>query len=1060
MLQLSKIIFTSLLITIIVKQSIAQPNKFKFDQIGIEQGLSQTTVYAITQDKYGFMWFGTDDGLNRYDGYSINIFKNSQNDSNTIADNTILNLLSDKNGDLWIGTRRGGLDRYVITENRFFHYKFNSDDSSTINNNNISTIYQDSNGNLWIGTRQGLNLYNPNTDSFIRIYFYNKSSIISEIIPVISICEDETKDFWIGSPGGLFRFKRELYLPILEKKIDDPSSLIKPYYIALESKSLIGEYIRDLRLDKKGNLWTGTFGSGLKRMKIQKNDQRNTLTNMLDRSYAQLGNFIASIYEDSRNNLWIAAYDSGLSVFDKYSETFTKQLNDPIMTLYEDKSGIVWIGTYTSGVKLYDPYCNRFNHYQDNDANDKGKNLITSIVEASDGKLWVATYNSGLKVYSAINQNWKNPRKKISTFRFDPKNTKSISSDKITVLSKAEDGNVWIGTENDGLNFFDKKRNSFIRYLNNPNNLNSIGSNQITSLFYDNGKDLLWIGFLNGRIDCYNILMNQFKHYRVKTNLNPSASVNSVTIIYRGREEALWVGTFEGELNRFNPDTDSFDLINFKAANGSGTLKNGIYSFFEDNDGMLWIGTYGGGLWRFDITKDSIKTYSEVDGLSNNVVYGILPDKSGCLWLSTNKGISRFDPKNETFKVYDARDGLQSNEFNQGAYFGSIKGELFFGGVNGFNAFFPEEIEENNFIPPVYITSFKVFDEILPLSYALTSKSESIELSYSQNFFSFEFTALNYTVPEKNKYAYMLIGFDKEWHTATASQRYASYTNLDPGNYVLRVIGSNNDGVWNEKGTSVIIIINPPFWMTWWFRGIIIISISVIVAATIRYFVRKKIKERTQIMERETALERERLRIARDMHDDLGARLTEIRFLTEIKQTNATDNNDAVLEKISELTHDIISTFDEIVWSVSPQNDTLENLAEFIGQYAVDYLSKVNVRCRLDIPGQIPNIEAPAEIRHNVFLAVKEALNNAVKYSDTHEAHIKFRINNLIVTITIQDFGRGFDLSETNKFGNGLKNMKTRMENIGGSFHIESQINNGTKIILQFPVTKDLLIYD
>lgn len=248
--------------------------------------------------------------------------------------------------------------------------------------------------------------------------------------------------------------------------------------------------------------------------------------------------------------------------------------------------------------------------------------------------------------------------------------------------------------------------------------------------------------------------------------------------------------------------------------------------------------------------------------------------------------------------------------------------------------------------------------------------------------------------------------------------------------------------------------------MTWWFRGIIIISISVIVAATIRYFVRKKIKERTQIMERETALERERLRIARDMHDDLGARLTEIRFLTEIKQTNATDNNDAVLEKISELTHDIISTFDEIVWSVSPQNDTLENLAEFIGQYAVDYLSKVNVRCRLDIPGQIPNIEAPAEIRHNVFLAVKEALNNAVKYSDTHEVHIKFRINNLIVTITIQDFGRGFDLSETNKFGNGLKNMKTRMENISGSFHIESQIDSGTKIILQFPVTKDLLIYD
>lgn len=1045
----------------LAKTLIAQPVNLKFDQIGIEKGLSQSTVYAIAQDKYGFMWFGTDDGLNRYDGYSINIFKYNPIDSNTVADNTILSLLSDNKGDLWIGTRRGGVDRYVISENKFYHYKFSNANSQTISDNSINAIFEDSNGYLWLGTKKGLNLYYRHLDSFYRIYIHPADTLSSYGIPVISIHEDKYQTLWIGTPQGIFSIPQDNYKQIVRNVDDNSFNASDAYHLKIQSIKLSGKYIRAIHSDNSGSLWVGTFGTGLKKFDRDDNSYINITDNSISSYDPITGKFISSVYEDTRQYLWIATYDSGLFVFDHQSNRYKRQLDDPVMTMYEDKSGILWIGTYTSGVKFYDPRANRFIHYHEEiiNENDKGSNLITSFLEASDGKLWVGTYNSGVKIYSTSRGN-NNQRKKNSTLRYSPQNSNSLSSDKVISMCESRDGSIWIGTETDGLNRFDKNTGYFLRYKNDVNNINSISSNQITSLYYDYEENLIRIGFLNGKIDSYDPNLDLFKHYTAKTDTNIFITINSITVLYRGKHTGLWAGTFEGELNHFNPDADSFDRINFKPAIGSGTVKNGIYSLYEDDESILWIGTYGGGLSRFDISSDSVKTYTEIDGLSNNVVYGILPDNIGNLWLSTNKGISRFDPKNETFRIYDARDGLQSNEFNQGAYFGSSKGELFFGGVNGFNAFFPEEIEENDYIPPVYITSFKVFDKILPLSYAVTSTSEPIELSYSDNFFSFEFTALNYTAPEKNEYAYMLTGFDKEWHMVTASQRYASYTNLDPGKYELRVIASNNDGVWNEKGSSAIIIIHPPFWMTWWFRGIIIIFILVIVAATIRYFVRKKIKERTQIMERETALERERLRIARDMHDDLGSRLTEIRYLTEIKQTNAKDNNDTALKKVSELTNDIISTFNEIVWSVSPQNDTLENLAEFIGQYAVDYLSKVNVRCRLDIPAQIPNIEAPAEIRHNVFLAVKEALNNAVKYSDTHELHIKVGINNLTATITIQDFGKGFELSEKNKFGNGMKNMKSRMKNIGGNFQIESKIGGGTKISLQFHINKESLIND
>ncbi|NUM42262.1 MAG: hypothetical protein HUU45_11605, partial [Leptospiraceae bacterium] len=370
---------------------------------------------------------------------------------------------------------------------------------------------------------------------------------------------------------------------------------------------------------------------------------------------------------------------------------------EPAGAIFEDNSGIIWIGTYTDGVKTYNPRENRFKHYYDDapGLNQKDKNLITSLLEDKKGNLFVGTYNYGLKIYSPPDKN--STRYKIRNFNSIPGNPYIISSNRIISLSESSQGDIWIGTENDGLNRYDSKTGRFYRFYHNPTDINSPASNRSTSIFYDKENDLLWIGYLEGNIDSYHIKSGSFKHYNIEKYKNPAGSINSVTLIFKGEQTGLWAGTFEGELNRFNPHTDSFDRINFKPAIGSGTIKNGIYSLFEDDEGILWIGTYGGGLSRFDVTNDSVKTFTEVDGLSNNVVYGILSDNLGNLWLSTNKGISKFDPKMEIFKNFDVSDGLQSNEFNQGAYFRSTRGELFFGGVNGFNAFYPEKIEENSF---------------------------------------------------------------------------------------------------------------------------------------------------------------------------------------------------------------------------------------------------------------------------------------------------------------------------------------------------------------------------
>jgi signal transduction histidine kinase len=383
---------------------------------------------------------------------------------------------------------------------------------------------------------------------------------------------------------------------------------------------------------------------------------------------------------------------------------------------------------------------------------------------------------------------------------------------------------------------------------------------------------------------------------------------------------------------------------------------------------------------------------------------------------------------------------------------------MFFGGSNGMVRFHPDSIKDNSYVPPIVITAFKTFDKIVPLDSTISEK-HSIEMSYKENVISFEFVALNYTNPEKNQYAYKLEGFDNEW-IYCGTRRYATYTNLDGGSYIFRVKGSNNDGIWNNEGTSIAVIVTPPFWKTWWFRTFGFVAILLSVGGSIRYVEMKKLKRTIEQLEQERALERERTRISQDMHDEVGANLTKIAIISELAMKNAGDVDGITtqLQSISKTSREVVDSIGAIVWAINPKNDRLDNLAGYLREYASDYFEIAKIDCRFDFPDELPSHSLSSVVRRNIFLTVKEAIHNIVKHSAATAVHIRLRLAGRQLEIGIEDNGKGFVMADISGYGNGLMNMKKRVESINGKFDIQSQPGCGTKIKLIVPVTQGILL--
>jgi ligand-binding sensor domain-containing protein len=806
----------------------AQTYEMEFHRISIEMGLSQSSIFAIMEDRQGFLWFGTQDGLNKYDGYTFKIFKHIPADSSSISDNWITSICEDHLGNIWIGTSGGGLNKFDPIHERFTTYQQEINGKNELEYNRVQVVFEDSDRYLWIGTEGGgLSRFNPSSAKFTHFIHdpNNAKSISDNRIRVI--LEDQAGNLWIGTYGG--------GLSVLKKENKDAGMFYKYVHHPNDMSTLSSNCIQSLYTDSIGNLWVGTddglnlYDPEKKQFKRYKQNpgNPNSLSN----------NVIYTIYEDVNHILWIGT-DFGLNFYDQVNDRFWQTNHDPsnakslsndlIRVIFKDASGTIWVGTYGGGLNQYDGRKKKFRHYKNVawDPNSINNNNVWSILVVRSGHLWIGT-NKGL---NKINRN----RGTVEVFRHNPLDPYSLGDDIVRVIYEDSRGELWFGTNNAGLNRFNPLQKKFKRYIFTIDDSTSISNNTIRAIFEDkNGS--LWIGTWGG-LNLFDVQKEEFIHYTHNPDDANSLSDNRVRCLLEDTEGILWVGTYKG-LNKFDRNRGKFEHYINNPNDSTSLSHDRVLALHQGKNGIIWITTYGGGLNKFDPKTERFTAFTEKNGLPNNAVYGILEDDNGNIWLSTNKGLSKFNPGKETFKNFDVNDGLQSDEFNGGAYAKDRKGEMFFGGINGYNSFFPNNITENNYIPPVVLTSFKIFDLKANLDSSI-SIIKNISLFHKDNFFAFEFAALDYTNPEKNEYSYKLEGFDQNW-IRCGNRRYANYTNLDGGDYIFKVKGSNSDGIWNEVDTSVKIHINPPYWATWWFRILLVLMILLISYGVYHYRFKK-----------------------------------------------------------------------------------------------------------------------------------------------------------------------------------------------------------------------------
>jgi len=832
--------------------AFSQKRHLQFGHIGTNMGLSQSNVICIFQDSRGFMWFGTRDGLNKYDGYKFTVYKYDAINPGSVSHNTIQDITEDAGGNLWIATWGGGLDMFDRAKEKFIQQKVDTKTPSVNGSKLINCVFYDSDGNLWIGTEgQGLQVYDKKHNKFISyVYDKNDSTTVSDDI-VKDIVEDRQHNLWIGTnSGGLNLFDRKTKT-FKRFKHDENNS-----------KSISSDIDWTLFVDSRDQLWIGTRGAGLELFDKKKNEFIHFPCDPANINSIQ-SKFIRAINEDDKGNLWVGTENGGLGILNIQTRIFDNYFqddadngsinNNSIWSFCRDAKGNMWIGTFSAGINLVNCDANKFVHYCHNSSPfSLGNNNVLSILEDSKENLWIGTDGGGVNLFDA--------KKGIFThYMHEASNRNSICGNYVLEVFEDSEGNLWIGTWGDGITVFNKDKNSFKHFKSDPANPKGIAGNNVWAISEDADKNI-WMGFYNAAsgVDMYDKKTNSFIHYK-NDPLNPaSLGDNTVNVIFTDKAGRLWIATNGSGLDLFNKQTQTFTHFNKEGKNSISD--NNVNCIKEDNGGNLWIGT-SLGLNRMDKKTGNITSYYIKDGLPNNTISGILIDKKGNLWISTFNGLSRFDPVRKIFKNFGINDGLQSNEFKMSSCYQGRNGKMYFGGINGFNAFFPDSIKEKKYEPPLVFTDFQIFNKQVPIGDTINSKSplkknitdtKEIVLSHSQSVISFEFASLNYVEQDRKQYSYILEGFDKDWNNV-GSRHSATYTNLDAGEYTFKVRELNNQGEWSLNTATIHLIITPPFWLTWWFKlsaaVIIIVGVFGFYKFRINIVQTQKTKLQTQVQE-------------------------------------------------------------------------------------------------------------------------------------------------------------------------------------------------------------------
>jgi len=808
----------------------SQGQYIRFERLLPETGGAPVAgIASILQDREGYLWFGTIAGLARYDGYRFLFHSPAPGPDATVPSRStvVYPAIEDGLGDIWIGTDGEGLFRFDKAKEAFVQYRHEPADPASLSGNTVLAIQEDrkKKGDLWIGTRlDGLCRFDRTTQTFSRVPLDPDAGSVWDLLA------DSRGFLWVGTQeGGLYRLNTETgRTDNFRFMLDNPNSL---------GSNTIWTIFEDGR----GTLWVGTRGGGLNQY-VPENGTFIRFSGDEAHPRDLVSPPITALAEDASGRLWIGTGWNGLRIWDRKTGEYLivkhdaqdpdSLADDNITSILRDASGIMWIGTTRGGIGKSPAGRVKFPHFKHNryDPRSISRNEVRSLCASDSGKLWVG-FDEGL---DEIDERTEVLRR----FRNDPTDGGSLSPGAVLALYEDGQGRVWVGSDERGLDHLDPRTGRFEHYPSDPGNPATISNNRVYAIHPDSAdRGVLWIGTHNGlnRLDLRTRRFTRYLHSEADAG---SLSNNIVTAILQGRSGSVWIGT-RGGLNRLDEGAGQFErhIGDIRAPSGTGPNDNIINCLHEDGAGILWVGT-NNGLNRFDPTTGAWSYFTAKDGLPGGVVCGILEDASGLLWLSTNRGLARFDPRGGSFTVFGLQDGIQENEFFPGACWRSAAGRMFFGGVNGFNAFRPEEIKGNPFIPPLVWTAFYRNGQEVKIG-DLFSRPEDLKLSSGPDVYAFEFAALCFSMPSFNQFAYKLEPRDREW-IPLGPARTVPLSRLKAGEYSLHVKGSNPDGVWNENGLKIGIRLIPPFWRTSWFVAIVLLFVVTGIATVVRMWMKLK----------------------------------------------------------------------------------------------------------------------------------------------------------------------------------------------------------------------------
>jgi len=1025
-----------------IRLPLIEGNDIRFTHYSTEQGLSQSRVSYILQDDQGFMWFGTYNGLNRYDGYNFKVYKPEANNPNSLGGVFITVLFKDRSGVLWIGVDQG-LDRFDPVTQTFTHFRSNPNDPASLAGH-LEHITQDRDGILWLATRNGLERLDPTSRRFThyRNDPNNPRSLSSN--DVRFVLEDKQGTLWVATATGLNAFDRR-------------AGNVTRYYPSFQETPL--DRIFE---DSSGVLWVSSTRAGGLTSLDRKTGQFTRYTWFDEGSLPPNVRSCSAIREDQYGMLWLSTNPDGVVKFDRRRQQFTRYRNDPgnpdslnsdnnvALSAVEDHEGGIWVGTDGGGVNRFSSTPSPFTVYRKERSNPNSLNesFVLSVLEDSQGSLWMGT--------SELNR-LDRKTGRYTVYRHDPSDSGSISNGIVYAIAEDRSGALWFGTWGGGLDRFDRKTGRFKAYRHNPADPGSLSHDNVLTLHIDHAGNL-WVGTDNG-VNRFDPRTELFTVYRDSHDPPPSRIYHVMT---EGPDGSIWLGTYEWGLQRLDVRTGKIVTYMSDPKTKGSLSNNRVNALLVDSSGQLWVGTQNG-LDLFDPKTGQFVILNERDGLPNNAVQGILEDAAGNLWVSTGNGLSRFDPHSKTFKNYYTDEGLAGNEFNNfSVYFKSAGGEMFFGGTHGITAFYPERVIDNPYVPPIVLTDFLLFNARVQVGETSVlrksiSYTDALTLSHRQNIFSIEFSALSYANPQRNRYRYMLEPLEKTWNEVGSNQRLVTYTTLPPGRYTFRVQGSSGSGVWNVNGVSVVLTILPPWYQTMWFR---VLSGAAFLALLWAAYQWRLLQLHHQF---EIALEArvgERTRIARELHDTLlqtfHGVLLQLQVLSQVLR-----------ERPMEAQQKLESTIDLFAEAITEGRDAVQGLRESTVQrndlaravntlgedLAANPANHGSAAFRVIVEGE-PRDLHPI-LRDEIYKIAGEALRNAFHHAQARHIEVEIRYDDEQFRLSVRDDGKGIDpavLAKQARPGHyGLPGMRERAKLAGGDLTVWNEVGAGAEVELTVP---------